>query len=92
MEAALRELKEETDLVAESEDLKFLLNDPNYNCDVYTLKVHSNTELNLIEPNKNEEWKKFSFEIYERIAREGCTTPIHTTCIELILHRIKPKS
>ncbi len=45
MEAALRELEEETGLMAESEDLKFLINDPNYNCDVYTLKVHPNTEL-----------------------------------------------
>ncbi len=36
-------------------DLKFLLNDFNYNCDMYTLKVHPNTELDLIEPDKNEE-------------------------------------
>src|SRR6266542_4167755 len=92
MEVALRELEEETGLVAELKDLKFLINDPNYNCDVYTLKVHSNTELDLIEPDKNGEWKKFSFEIYERIAREGRTTPTHTTCIEPIFHRIKPKS
>jgi len=91
MKAALRELEEEIDLVAESEDLKFLINDPNYNCDVYTLKVHPNTELDFIESDKNGEWEKFSFEAYERMVREGCTTPIHTTCIELILYRIKPK-
>src|SRR6266545_7767145 len=36
MEAALKELEKETGLVVESEDLKFLINDPNYNCDVYT--------------------------------------------------------
>src|SRR6266542_6434618 len=55
MEAALRELEEETDLVAEPEDLKFLINNPNYNCNVYTLKVHPNTELDLIKPEKNGE-------------------------------------
>src|SRR6266511_1909311 len=55
MEAALRELEEETGLVAEPEDLKFLINDPNYNCDIYTLKVHPNTELDLIESDKNRE-------------------------------------
>ncbi len=55
MEAALRELEEETDLVAEPEDLKFLINDLNYNCDVYILKVHPNTELDFIKPNKNGE-------------------------------------
>ena len=92
IEAALWELKEETGLVAEPEDLKFLINDPNYNCDVYTLRVHPNTELDLIEPDKNEEWEKFSFEAYERMVKEGCTTLTHTTCIELILHRIKLKS
>src|SRR6266498_1244574 len=91
MKAALRELEEETGLVAESEDLKFLINDLKYNCDVYTLKVHPNTELDLMESDKNREWKKFSFEAYERMAREGCITPTHTTCIELILHRIKLK-
>ncbi len=26
------------------------------------------------------------------MAREGHTTPTHTTCIELILYRIKPES
>ena len=91
MEAALRELKKETGLVAESEDLKFLLNDPNYNCDVYTLKVHPNTKLDLMKLNKNEEQEKFFFETYKRMVREGHTTPTHTTCIEPILHRIKPQ-
>ena len=55
MEAALRELEEETDFVAKSKDLKFLINDPNYNCDVYILKVHLNTKLDLMEPDKNGE-------------------------------------
>src|SRR6266498_134152 len=91
IEAAFQELEKETGLIAEPEDLKFLINDPNYNCDVYTLKVHSNTELDLMEPEKNGEWEKFSFEAYERMAREGRTTPTHTTCIEPILHRIKQK-
>ena len=53
MKAALRELEEETGLVAEPEDFKFLINDPNYNCDVYTLKIYSNTELDLMKSNKN---------------------------------------
>src|SRR6266511_3364718 len=92
MEATLRELEEETGLIAELEDLKFLINNPNYNCDVYTLKVHLNTELDLMEPDKNGEWEKFFFEAYKKMARQGRTTPTHTTCIELILYRIKLKS
>src|SRR6266511_3367417 len=92
MEAAFRELEEETGLIAEPEDLKFLINDLNYNCDLYTLKVHPNMELDFMESDKNGEWEKFSFEAYERMVREGRTTPIYITCIELILHRIKSKS
>src|SRR6266540_6441610 len=91
VEVTLRELEKETGLMAEPEDLKFLLNDLNYNCDVYTLKVYSNTELDLMEPNKNGKWEKFSFEAHERMAREGHTTSTHITCIELILHKIRPK-
>src|SRR6266542_6701232 len=91
MKATLRELEEETGLVTEPEDFKFLINDLNYNCDVYTLKVHPNTELDLMELDKNGEWEKFSFEAYKRMVREGRTTPTHTTYIELILHRIKLK-
>ncbi len=78
--------------MVEPEDLKFLINDLNYNCNVYILKVHQNTELDLIEPDKNGKWEKFSFEAYKRMAREGHITPTHITCIELILHRIKLKS
>jgi len=55
MEAALRELKEETGLMVKLEDLKFLLNDFNYNCDIYILKVHPNIKLDLIKSNKNRE-------------------------------------
>ena len=91
MEAALRELEEETSLIAEPEDLKFLINNSNYNCNVYTLKVHLNTELDLMESNKNREWEKFSFEAYKRMAREDRITPTHTTCIKPILHRIRIK-
>src|SRR6266540_3412147 len=91
MKAALQELEEETGLIAELEDLKFLINDLNYNCNIYILNVHPNTELDLMESDKNREWEKFSFEAYERMAKEGCTTPTHITCIELILYRIRPK-
>ncbi len=55
MEAVLRELEEETGLIIEPEDLKFLLNNPNYNCDIYILKVYPNTELDLMKSEKNEE-------------------------------------
>jgi len=67
MEVVLRELEEETSLVAEPEDIKLLLNDLNYNCNIYTLKVYPNTKLNLIESDKNGKWEKFSFKAYKRM-------------------------
>jgi len=92
MKAALKEFEKETGFVTEPEDFKFLLNDFNYNCDVYTLKVHLNTELDLIESNKNEKYEKFFFRAYKRMAKKDHTIPIHTICIELIFYRIKLKS
>jgi len=41
----LRELEEETGLVVIQEDLQFLFNDNNFDCDIYKLKVHSKTKL-----------------------------------------------
>ncbi len=54
MRVVLKELKEEISLIVEAEDLKFLLNDPNYNCNIYTLKIYLNIKLDLIESEKNE--------------------------------------
>ena len=44
-DATLRELEEETGLVAIRGDLQFLFNNYNFDCDVYKLKMHSKTEL-----------------------------------------------
>ncbi len=45
-DAALRELEKEIGLVVIREDLQFLFNDNNFDCNVYKLKVHLRTELN----------------------------------------------
>jgi len=92
IEITLRELKKETGLIVESENFKFFLNNSNYNYNIYTLKVHPNIKLDFIKPNKNRKWKKFSFETYERMVKEGYIMPIHIIYIELIFHKIKPKS
>src|SRR6266540_3246874 len=86
MKATFREFEKEISLMTELEDLKFLFNDSNYNCNVYILKVHPNIKLDLMKFNKNGEWEKFSFETYKRMAREGHITPTYTICIESILH------
>jgi len=44
-DAILRELEEKTGLVVIREDLQFLFNDNNFDCDVYKLKVYLRMEL-----------------------------------------------
>ena len=47
-----REVLEETGLEVILEDLQYLFNDPEYDCDVYKLKVYLRIELDHIEPTK----------------------------------------
>ena len=57
---AAREVLEETGLEVILRDLQYLFNDPKYNCNMYKLKVHPRTELDRIEPTKQEGWEHFS--------------------------------
>ena len=53
-DAALRELEEETGLVAIREDLQFLFNNNNFDCDIYKLKVHLKMKLDWTKLVKHE--------------------------------------
>ncbi len=57
---AARKVLEETGLEVIFEDLQYLFNDLEYDCDVYKLKVHPRTELDRTELTKQEEWEYFS--------------------------------
>ncbi len=65
--AAAREVLEETGLEVILGDLQYLFNDPEYNCDVYKLKVYPRTELDRTEPTKQGEWEHFSWDAYEKM-------------------------
>ncbi len=58
--AATRKVLEETGLEVILEDLQYLFNDPEYDCDMYKLKVHPRTELDRTELTKQGEWEHFS--------------------------------
>src|SRR6266542_2142877 len=58
--AAVRKVLEEIGLEVILEDLQYLFNDSEYDCDVYKLKVYPRTELDQTEPTKQEEWEHFS--------------------------------
>ncbi len=59
-QAAAREILKETGLEVILEDLQYLFNDPEYDCNVYKLKVHLRTELDQTELIKQGEWEHFS--------------------------------
>ncbi len=50
--ATVREVLEETGLEVIPGDLQYLFNDPEYDCNVYKLKVHLRTELDRTELTK----------------------------------------
>ncbi len=55
IKVAFKEFEKEMSLIIKKKNLKFFFNDPNYNCDVYILKVYLNIKLDLIKPEKNRE-------------------------------------
>src|SRR6266536_5314875 len=86
-----REVLEEMGLEVILGDLQYLFNDPEYDCDVYKLKVHLRIELNRTEPTKQGEWEHFSWDAYEKMVRDRRTTPTHITHYEQIITPTKLK-
>src|SRR6266542_2019504 len=89
--AATREVLKETGLEVILGDLQYLFNDPEYDCDVYKLKVHPRTELDRIELTKQGEWEHFSWDAYEKMVRDRRTTLMHITYYDQIITPTKPK-
>ena len=65
--AIAREVLEETGLEVILGNLQYLFNDPEYDCDVYKLKVHPRTELDRTKLTKQGEWEHFSWNAYEKM-------------------------
>src|SRR6266540_1397197 len=89
--AAAREVLEETGLEVILGDLQYLFNDPEYDCDVYKLKVHPRTKLDRTELTKQEKWEHFFWDAYEKIVWDRRTTPTHITHYDQIITPTKPK-
>jgi len=89
--AATREVLKETGLEVILGDFQYLFNDPEYDCDVYKLKVHLRIELDCTEPTKQGEWEHFSWDAYEKMVRDRRTTPTHITHYNQIITLTKPK-
>ncbi len=54
-QAVAKKMLEKTGLKVILEDLQYLFNNPEYDCNVYKLKVHLCIELDCTEPTKQEE-------------------------------------
>src|SRR6266498_243890 len=89
--AAARKVLEKTGLEVILGDLQYLFNDPEYDCDVYKLKVYPRTELDRIESTKQGKWKHFSWDAYEKMVRDRRTTPTYITHYNQIITLTKPK-
>ncbi len=89
--AAAKEVLEETGLEVILEDLQYLFNDPEYDCDVYKLKVHPRIELDRTEPTKQEEWEHFFWDAYEKMVQDRRTIPTHITHYDQIITTTKLK-
>ena len=89
--ATAREVLKETGLEVILGDLQYLFNDPEYDCNVYKLKVHSRTKLDHTELTKQGEWEHFSWDAYEKMVRDRRTTLTHITHYDQIIMSTKPK-
>ncbi|GBC00604.1 hypothetical protein RclHR1_03900021 [Rhizophagus clarus] len=93
IQAVLRKTQKETAIKLKKEELTYLFNDPNFNCDIYATKLISNQKLEHTESDKQGPWELFNWDNYKEMANQELTTPTHITYIEEILKSlVKEKS
>ena len=88
IQATLRETLEETGIPLNGEDLTFLFNDPEYNCDVYIAKLLPSQLSKHTKPTKQGPWKLVSVKEYKNLAQQKLTTPTHTSYVNKILENL----
>ena len=69
--------------------MKFILNDPEFNCDVYITRIPLTQRPRRTEPEKSGFWRCYPFHKYENLAKKGKTTPTYSKFIQRILIAIK---
>ena len=79
LQAVLRETKEETGLTVKESDCEYLLNDPEFNCDVYITKIPDDQTLQRTEPTKQGAWTITNFQQYSFMAKNNELTPTLVT-------------
>jgi 8-oxo-dGTP pyrophosphatase MutT (NUDIX family) len=83
-QAAHRECYEETGLSIVHRKIKFLVNDPDYNCDIYYSKLTEEVPMRT-EPEEMGSWLHYPWKTFEKMAKGNRTTPSLTKYRELIV-------
>jgi ADP-ribose pyrophosphatase YjhB (NUDIX family) len=86
LSAAIRETMEETLVELEPTDLKYIRNDPEFNCEIFIARTIMYPE--WTEPEKMTQWYPYDYEEYVKEAKAGRTTPSHTKFYREILGQI----
>jgi 8-oxo-dGTP pyrophosphatase MutT (NUDIX family) len=86
LSAAIRETEEETQVKLDPKELTYIINDPEFNCEIFVAKTIDYPE--WTEPEKMTQWHPYTFKEYAKLAKEGKTTPSHTKYYKQILGRI----
>jgi 8-oxo-dGTP pyrophosphatase MutT (NUDIX family) len=74
-QAACREIYEETGLTIVQKRFKFLTNDPEFNCDIYTVLLKLGETPIQTEPQNMGPWLPFTWEEFYVMAAQQETTP-----------------
>ena len=75
VQAAHRETYEETNLSIPHKRFKFLVNDPDYNCDLYVCKLKYEEVPERTEPNNMTAWAYYPWKSANLLVQQGQTTP-----------------
>ena len=83
-DAARRETQEETGLNIVRNQFKYIRNDPEFNCDMFIVKLTDEEIPARTEPEKMSSWLFYPWNTFFRMASEKRTTPSLTKYRELI--------
>ena len=87
IQVAHREVYEETGLSIPHKRFKFLINDPDFDCDMYVCKLKDDELPLRTEPDNMSEWMFYPWQSLNVLTQQGRTTPSITKFAGRILER-----
>ena len=84
-QAAHKEAYEETGLSIVHRKIKFLINDPEFNCNIFYAKVSDEEIPKRTEPEKMSSWVYYPWKTFYKMAEQNRTTPSLTKYRDMIM-------